>query len=84
VPQNTEPRKGMPSPRLTEPEFRKRFLSGFKGRAFEQLGGELDKLVSAAWDAYENGDKSPITCKAGPGFADPDYELWTGSPPTMR
>src|SRR4051794_28599200 len=65
----------MPSPRLTEPEFRKRFLSGFKGAAFERLGGELDKLVSAAWEAYETGDKSPLTRKAGPGFADPDYDL---------
>jgi hypothetical protein len=30
---------------------------------------------TAAWDAYSNGRKSPLTRKAGPGFADPDYDL---------
>jgi multimeric flavodoxin WrbA len=31
--------------------------------------------VNAAWDAYSNSRKSPVTRKAGPGFADPDYEI---------
>ena len=29
----------------------------------------------AAWDGYSNHRKAPRTRKAGPGFADPDYEL---------
>jgi multimeric flavodoxin WrbA len=28
-----------------------------------------------AWQAYEEGRKAPVTRKAGPGFADPEYEL---------
>jgi hypothetical protein len=28
-----------------------------------------------AWQAYVNSHKSPVTVKAGPGFADPDYDL---------
>ena len=72
-----EPRKGMPSPRLDAAEFRKRFLSAFQDPAFEPLAGELDRIVKAAWDAYDNSRKSPHTRKAGPDFADPDYDLST-------
>ncbi|MBY5572172.1 flavodoxin family protein [Rhizobium leguminosarum] len=72
-----EPRKGSPSPRLDESEFKKRFLSQFKDRAYETLENELGKVAVAAWDAYANSRKSPITRKAGPGFADPDYDLAT-------
>ena len=70
-----EPRKGMPSPQLEEAEFRKRFLSTFSDPAFEQLKAELERVASVAWDGYTNGRKSPRTRKAGPGFADPDYDL---------
>jgi multimeric flavodoxin WrbA len=65
----------MPSPRLDEPTFRKRFLSRFADPAFEPLAGELDKVAAAAWDAYAHGRKSPRTRPAGPGYADPTYEL---------
>ncbi|KAF5881323.1 flavodoxin family protein [Rhizobium sp. PEPV16] len=70
-----EPRKGSPSPRLDESEFKKRFLSQFKDRAYETLEDELGKVAAAAWDAYAHSRKSPMTRKAGPGFADPDYDL---------
>src|SRR5919106_1059600 len=70
-----EPRKGMPSPQIDEAEFRKRFLSSFADPAFEPLKAELDRVASAAWDGYANSRKSPRTRKAGPGFADPDYDL---------
>jgi len=69
------PRKGMPSPRLDEPEFRKRLLDQFKDPAFDALRVELDKIADAAWDAYAHSRKSPRTRKAGPEFADPDYDL---------
>jgi len=39
------PRKGMPSPRLNEGEFRKRFLAQFQDPAFDALAGELDKIA---------------------------------------
>ncbi len=74
MPQLT-PRKGMPSPRLNEAEFRKRFLDQFQDPAFDSLASELDKIVAAAWDAYEHSRKAPRTSKAGNEFADPDYDL---------
>jgi hypothetical protein len=74
MPQLT-PRKGMPSPRLNEGEFRKRFLGQFQDPAFDSLASELDKIVAAAWDAYEHSRKAPRTRKAGNEFADPDYDL---------
>jgi multimeric flavodoxin WrbA len=71
----TEPRKGMPSPRLDEPEFKRRFLTQFKDPAFDLLSQELGRVADVAWDAYYNSRKSPRTRKAGAGFADPDYDL---------
>ena len=43
--QAPEPRKGMPSPRLGEQEFKQRFLDQFVDPAFAQLQGELAKLA---------------------------------------
>ncbi|OWV81923.1 NADPH-dependent FMN reductase [Rhizobium sp. R634] len=70
-----EPRKGSPSPRLDEAAFKRRFLNQFKDPAYGDLQAELSKLASAAWEAYAHSRKSPKTRKAGPGFADPDYDL---------
>ena len=73
-PRPTEPRKGMPSPKLREAEFKRRFRVPYADPAFEPLGQEIDRLAAAAWDAYSHARKSPHTRRAGPGFADPDYE----------
>jgi multimeric flavodoxin WrbA len=70
-----EPRKGTPDPTLSEEEFRKRFLSQFQDQAFDPLQDDLNRIVAAAWDAYSHHRKAPRTRKAGPGFADPDYDL---------
>lgn len=70
-----EPRKGMPSPKLTRAEFTERYLSRFVDPAFAPMAGELDKIAAIAWEAYRDGRKSPVTRKAGKGFADPDYDL---------
>ena len=70
-----EPRKGMPSPQLDEGEFRDRFLQQFVDPAFEPLKDELERVAGVAWDGYTNARKSPITRKAGKGYADPDYDL---------
>jgi len=72
-----DPRKEMPDPKLAEHEFKARFHAQFTDPAFDRLSSELDRLAEAAWDGYINGRKSPRTRKAGPGFADPDYELST-------
>ena len=69
------PRKGMPSPRLTRAEFRERFMARYPDPAFAPLQAELDAICAAAWDAYSHHRKSPLTRKAGEGFADPAYDL---------
>jgi multimeric flavodoxin WrbA len=73
--QKTEPRKGMPDPKLSQDEFKRRFLSQYRDPAFEPLAGELERIAAAAWDGYSNSRKSPRTRKAGPQFADPNYDL---------
>src|SRR3981189_322348 len=76
-------RKGMPSVELSREEFEKRYRSRFVDPAFKPLQRELDAIVAAAWDGYSNSRKAPLTRKAGPGFADPDYEIgidWLAAP----
>ena len=65
----------MPSPRLCEDEFKRRFRNQFQDPSFDRLTAELDRMTQAAWGVYEHSRKSPHTRKAGPGFADPDYDL---------
>jgi multimeric flavodoxin WrbA len=68
-------RKGMPSVELSREEFEKRYRSRFVDPAFAPLQRELDAITAAAWDSYSNYRKAPVTRKAGPGFADPNYDL---------
>lgn len=65
----------MPSPRLDESEFKRRFRAQFQDQLFDPLTIELEKIAEAAWQAYARSRKAPRTRKAGPGFADPDYDL---------
>jgi hypothetical protein len=76
----TEPdvRKGMPAVKLDRAEFEKRYRSRFIDPAFKPLEKEIDAIIGAAWDAYSNSRKAPVTRKAGAGFADPDYLLKAG------
>ncbi len=68
-------RKGMPSVKLPREEFVRRYRSRFRDPAFTPLQREVDLIIEAAWEAYAHSRKSPLTRKAGPGFADPDYDL---------
>ena len=68
-------RKGMPPVKLAREEFEKRYRGRYTDPVFKPLDRELSAIVEAAWDAYSNSRKSPVTRKAGPGFADPDYEI---------
>ncbi|MBO4228105.1 flavodoxin family protein [Bradyrhizobium neotropicale] len=68
-------RKGMPSVKLPREEFAERYRSRFVDPAFRPLQREIDAIIDVAWDAYSHSRKSPLTRKAGPGFADPEYEL---------
>jgi multimeric flavodoxin WrbA len=73
--QDSKPRKGMPDPKLGRDAFTRRFLAQFRDPAFRRLDGALDEIAAIAWEAYQEGRKAPITRKAGPDFADPDYDL---------
>jgi multimeric flavodoxin WrbA len=68
-------RKGMPPRKLDRATFEARFRSRFVDPVFRPLERELAAIVAAAWDAYADGRKAPLTRAAGPGFADPDYEI---------
>jgi multimeric flavodoxin WrbA len=65
----------MPTPRLPEDVFKARYREQFFDPAFDQYRGELEKIAEVAWQAYKEERKSPVTRKAGPDFADPDYDL---------
>lgn len=67
--------KGMPPVEIACKEFERRYRIQFAYPAFVPLQRELDAVVGAAWDAYGHSRKSPVTRKAGEGFADPEYEL---------
>ena len=60
---------------ISREEFRKRFDANFFDPAFEEARDAIRKLEAIAWDGYKEGRKSPVTQKAGKGFADPDYDL---------
>lgn len=68
-------RKGQPSVQLGRREFERRFRERFYDPAFDAVRSELDAIVEVAWSAYAEYRKSPRTRKAGPEFADPDFEL---------
>ena len=72
---SSDVRKGMPARRLTREVFERRFQSAFIDPAFSPLRRELTALTDAAWEAYSDSRKAPLTRKAGSGFADPEYEL---------
>ena len=70
-------RKGMPSVELSREEFESRFRQRFEDPAFDAVQAQIADVAAVAWDGYINSRKSPRTRKAGPEFADPDYDLST-------
>ncbi|MGZ8356557.1 MAG: flavodoxin family protein [Telluria sp.] len=68
-------RKGQAPAPLGRDEFRLVFHGSFMDPAFRKVGAELAAVEEIAWENYRDGHKAPVTAKAGPGFADPDYEL---------
>ena len=50
-------------------------MQSFLDPAFRPEDEALARLEAVAWDAYIDGRKSPETRKAGPGYADPSYDL---------
>jgi len=68
-------RREMPDVSLTKDEFKRRFRQRFYDPAFDALQADIERLAGVAWDAYDDSRKAPRTERAGPGFADPDYQL---------
>lgn len=71
----TPARKGQAPGNLSRDEFGRRFRQSFHDPAFEAEGEALQRIEIIAWEAYDEYRKAPLTQKAGPGFADPDYQL---------
>jgi multimeric flavodoxin WrbA len=68
-------RTGQAAGPMSRTEFETRFRARFADPAFADKQAAIDELMEVAWDGYRNARKSPVTRKAGEGFADPDYDL---------
>jgi multimeric flavodoxin WrbA len=68
-------RKGQGDVKLSREEFTRRLGERFYDPAFDPVRAELDRIIEVAWTAYAEYHKSPRKRKAGPGFADPEFEL---------
>ncbi|UIF90760.1 flavodoxin family protein [Cupriavidus sp. UYPR2.512] len=80
-------RKGQVTSPLPRDTFRQRFLARFTDPAYRQEDAALDRLERIAWDAYQAGRKAPLSHQAGPGYADPDYDLsdeWRAASEAVR
>lgn len=71
----TTVRKGQAPGPLDRAEFALRFRQRFYDPAFRAEDAAIARLEAIAWGAYADGRKAPVTRKAGPGYADPEYEL---------
>lgn len=71
----TKPRRGQFEAMLSREEFHQRFQGAFGHPSFEAVHDALASVEDVAWDNYIHEHKLARTEKAGPGFADPDYDL---------
>jgi multimeric flavodoxin WrbA len=69
------PRKGQFEGMLEREQFRQRFLAGYGHPSYDAVADAMAQVEQVAWDNYINSRKPAKTVKAGPGFADPDYDL---------
>jgi multimeric flavodoxin WrbA len=56
-------------------QFHERFARRFFDPAFDGERDAIARLEAIAWDALSQSRKAPHTRAAGPGFADPSYQL---------
>jgi multimeric flavodoxin WrbA len=68
-------RKGQAPDKLSREAFGERFRVSFYDPLFDGERDALARVEEIAWEAYRQSRKSPRTHKAGPGFADPGYDL---------
>ena len=67
--------EGQGDVKLSREEFERRLRERFYDPAFDAVERQIADIVEVAWKAYDEYRKSPRKRKAGPGFADPDFEL---------
>ncbi|HEV6968873.1 flavodoxin family protein [Roseateles sp.] len=60
---------------MSRQQFGERFRRRFVDPAFDAEREAIARLEEIAWQAFHEGRKAPVTVKAGPGFADPGYDL---------
>jgi multimeric flavodoxin WrbA len=60
---------------ISRADFERRFKARFSDPAFADQASAIEGLLTVAWEGYCEARKSPRKRKAGPGFADPDYEI---------
>lgn len=60
---------------MSKADFTQRYHTQFFDPAFDLVRNELKHIADIAWDNYQQSRKSPVTQKAGPTFANPDYDL---------
>ena len=70
-----EVRKGQGDVKLSREEFARRLGERFYDPAFDSVRSEIERIIGIAWTTYDEYHKSPRKRKAGPGFADPEFEL---------
>lgn len=70
-----EPRKLGVSAQIDKETFLARFRQRFYDPAFDSSMSQIDGLAEIAWQAYQQGRKSPRTRAAGPEFENPEYQL---------
>ena len=68
-------RKGQAPPALSRDAFGERFRANFFDPRFDVERDAIGRLEQIAWRNYCEARKAPRTQKAGPGFADPNYDL---------
>lgn len=68
-------RKGQVTEKMPREAFRARFRARFYDPAFRAEDSAIDRLEAIAWQAYADSRKAPLTAKAGPGAADPGYDV---------
>jgi multimeric flavodoxin WrbA len=80
-------RKGQAPAPIGREQFHEQFQHAYFDPAFDAEREALSRIEAIAWDAYQHGRKAPVTRKAGPEFADPDYKLsveWSAARERLR
>ena len=79
--------KGQAPEKLGREAFGERFREQFYDPRFDDARDAIASLEAIAWRNYEEARKAPRTMKAGPEFADPDYDLsveWNAARERLR